>query len=168
MEGLRSAIGIGGAKGAGSSTGMNLLPTTKLVTLQTILTFVREGLKNSGIPIAGGGGRREEDVPLNKAPFPKGMFDRYEKNIVYTKHPLEEGKGKRRNIIAEGEEFLDGKTVNDWYVQNVDWAEGNEDMSAWDLGRLDSDAKGEEGGGMDGGLTLAVSFSTETVPGIPR
>jgi hypothetical protein len=156
MEGLRSAIGIGGAKGAGSSTGMNLLPTTKLVTLQTILTFVKEGLKKSGIAIAGGVGRAE-DVPMNKTPFPKGMFDRYEKNIVYTKHPLEEEKGKRRKITTEIEEYLNGGNANDWFIQDVEWAEGNEDMSGWDLGRLDGDGKGEEGGGMDSGSTLAVS-----------
>jgi hypothetical protein len=166
MDGLRSAIGIGGAKGAGSHTGLNLLPTTKLVTLQTILTFVREGLRKHGLSMAGGrlSRRRGDDVPLNKTPFPKGLFHAYEsQHARTTRHPLEVGyvgvKGKSSTQVAietSTEEYLGGDIVNDWYVADVDWAEGNQDMSAWDVARLD--VNGLESGvdNVDVGAALAV------------
>ncbi len=163
MEGLRSAIGIGGSKGAGSHTGLNLLPATKLVTLQTILTFIRQAMTKHGLPIAGAGSVRRKKVALKQTPFPVGIFEAYEDGSWSTSHPLGphiSGQQLARNrvLAVQPDPFLGPDSMNDWGIADLDWAEGAADVASWDVKRLSGDGDGElaESEG-DVGNVLAVS-----------
>ncbi|KAJ9122970.1 hypothetical protein QFC24_004008 [Naganishia onofrii] len=73
LDGLRLVAGIGGRAGEGGQNGLNLLPGSKLVILDTLLAFVRAGLGKQGFVKGGAEGGWVGDKGKGKGAGGKGV-----------------------------------------------------------------------------------------------
>lgn len=154
LDGLRLVAGIGGRAGEGGQSGLNLLPRSKLVILDTLLAFVKAGFGKQGLyraAAAGARGAGAKDLRL-----PGGMFDSFAGR--YPCVGRLDGKGKAREVVpiarigedAQGR----GQLFDGWLVQAWEAVSVLEDAGMWDLSAV---GKQVEESGESVGQALSVS-----------
>lgn len=171
LDGLRLVAGIGGRAGEGGQNGLNLLPKSKLVILDTLLAFVKGGLRKQGM-LKGSGREGRVSATAQDLQFPVEIFEpfqpRYPSVDRLSATTRYDSKGKGREVlsvsrlgdaaVAETGQLFDGWLVSQW---------GDETLidtipdGLWNLASIGQ--RGEEEGGENVGQALSVSRTGSTV-----
>lgn len=181
LDGLRLVAGIGGRAGEGGQNGLNLLPGSKLVILDTLLAFVRAGLGKQGFikddsdattTTEKGKGKSARGSAAKDLLFPEEIFAAFESRYPTTSRISStsvNGKGKGRQApllpitklsdatFAETGALFDGWLVSQFYGEGMGM--DMEGGAGWDLasvGRFVEAGVGGESGGDEVGQALAV------------
>lgn len=157
LDGLRLVAGIGGRAGEGGQNGLNLLPKSKLVILETLLAFVKAGLRKQGFVKGKEGSRTAAPTDLQ---VPSEIFSPFQPRYPIIDRTSSKGKAPepiplaRLSDVAFAERgaLFDGWFVGAWEGEGtmMETMEGG-----WDLGSVAQ--RGEEEGGENVGEALSVS-----------
>lgn len=161
LDGLRLVAGIGGRAGEGGQNGLNLLPKSKLVILDTLLAFVKAGLRKQRLlKAAPVGGKDARASGMKDLQVPVEMFDPFQaRYVTINRLTRSDAKGKGRELlpiarISDSAVEEIGQRFDGWLVQAWEAEAVLGDAGMWDLasvGRVDEDA------GENVGQALSVS-----------
>ncbi|KAJ9108480.1 hypothetical protein QFC20_003386 [Naganishia adeliensis] len=150
LDGLRLVAGIGGRAGEGGQNGLNLLPKSKLVILDTLLAFVKAGLRKQRLlKAAPVGGKDARASGIKDLQVPVEMFDPFQaRYVTINRLTRSDVKGKGRELlpiarISDSAVEEIGQRFDGWLVQAWEAEAVLGDAGMWNLasvGRVDEDA----------------------------
>ncbi|GHJ88879.1 hypothetical protein NliqN6_5281 [Naganishia liquefaciens] len=160
LDGLRLVAGIGGRAGEGGQNGLNLLPTSKLVILETLLAFVKSGLRKQGMRGSTAAREGRASTAAQDLQVPSDIFEPFQPRYPVvdrlsstTTTGTRQDKGKGREILPlarlsdtavdESGQLFDGWLVAQWDQTGCDGDTQNGLWSLASIGRRAEDAEEE-------------------------
>lgn len=171
LDGLRLVAGIGGRAGEGGQNGLNLLPGSKRVILETLLAFVKAGLRKQGL-LTGSGrdGRAAAAAAAQDLQVPLEIFEPFQARYPVVDRLASAArydKGKGREVlplsrlsdaaVQEKGQLFEGWLVTQWDQTVCDAG----DDALWTLSSIGQ--RGEEAGDENIGQALSVRAAISPV-----
>lgn len=170
LDGLRLVAGIGGRAGEGGQNGLNLLPKSKLVILDTLLAFVKAGLRKQGLlkaAAAAGAGKDARGSGMKDLQVPVEIFDPFSPRYPsINRLTRSDAKGKGREVMpiarisdSAGDEM--GQRFEGWLVQAWEAEAVLGDAGMWNLASVGRGVDEDAGENVGQALSVSRCYSTQ-------